>query len=252
MLKVLVVDDENLVRKGIVLGVDWGKLGCMVVAEASNGLEGLLAAQKYKPDLIIVDIKMPKMDGIEMLTELRKERKDVHAIFLTAYSDFSYAQTAIKLSAADYLLKPFQDGELEEAILRIQKKIEDSKNQESTDLKDVEAVLKKGYKSKYVKKAIAYIADHYNDRKLSIDTIAESLGISGGYLSHIFKKETDYTLMSYITHCRVHAAMDMLRDCRYKVYEVAEMVGYRDIAYFSSMFKSMVGMTPSEYQERCK
>lgn len=252
MLRVLVVDDENLVRKGIVMGIDWASLDCMVVAEASNGLEGLLAAQKYKPDLIIADIRMPKMDGIEMLNQLRKEREDTHVIFLTAYSDFSYAQTAIKLSASDYLLKPFQDGELEETILRVQKKIKESKKQKNTDLNDVSDVLKKGYKSKYVTGAIDFISNHYNDRKLSIDTIAESLGISGGHLSHIFKKETEYTLMSYITHCRVHAAKNLLRDCRYKVYEVAEMVGYRDITYFSSMFKNMVGMTPSEYQERSK
>lgn len=250
MLKVLVVDDEKLVRKGIVLGVDWLALDCMVVAEASNGLEGLEAAQKFNPDLIITDIKMPKMDGIEMLRHLREVYKDVHVIFLTAYSDFSYAQGAVKLSASDYLLKPFQDGELEETVLRVQKKITDGRKQINSNIKEVSIMLKKGDKSKYVMEAIDYVANHYNDRKMSVDTIAESLGISGGHLSHIFKKETEYTIMSYITQYRIHTAMNLLCDCRYKVYEVAELVGYRDITYFSSMFKKMVGVSPSEYQDR--
>ncbi|MGE5678383.1 MAG: response regulator [Pseudomonadota bacterium] len=250
MLKVLVVDDEKLVRKGIVLGVDWLALDCMVVAEASNGLEGLEAAHKFNPDLIITDIKMPKMDGIEMLKLLRETNKDVHVIFLTAYSDFSYAQRAVKLSASDYLLKPFQDGELEETVMRVQKKIEDERKQKDSNIKEVGIMLKKGDKSKYVMEAIDYVADHYNDRQMSVDTIAESLGISGGHLSRIFKKETDYTIMSYITQYRIHTAMNLLCDCRYKVYEVAELVGYRDITYFSSMFKKMVGVSPSEYQDR--
>ncbi|HQL35020.1 MAG TPA: response regulator [Bacillota bacterium] len=252
MLKVLVVDDEKLVRKGIVLGVDWPALGCMVVAEASNGLEGLEAAEKYNPDLIITDIKMPKMDGIEMLRRLRQINKDVYVIFLTAHSDFSYAQRAVKFSASDYLLKPFQDGELEETVLRIKKKITEERKQVDSNIKQFSVMLKKGDKSKYVMEAVDYIANHYNDRNLSIETIAESLGISGGHLSHIFKKETDYTIMSYITRYRIRTAMNMLSDCRHKVYEVAEMVGYRDITYFSSIFKKMVGLSPSEYQDRIR
>lgn len=250
MLKVLVVDDEKLVRKGIVLGIDWLALDCMVVAEASNGLEGLEAAQKYNPDLIITDIRMPKMDGIEMLKRLREINKDVHVIFLSAYSDFSYAQKAVKLAASDYLLKPFQDGELEETVLRVQKNILNARKQDNDNIKEVGIILKKGDKSKYVMEAIDYVAKHYNDRNMSVDTIAESLGISGGHLSRIFKKETDYTIMSYITHYRIHTAMNLLCNCRYKVYEVAELVGYRDITYFSSIFKKMVGVSPSEYQDR--
>ena len=104
MLKVLVVDDEVLVRKGIVMETDWNALGCMVVAEAENGLEGLEAAKKYDPHIIVCDIRMPKMDGLEMVNKLREEGNKAYVVFLTAYSDFSYARSAIKLAAADYLL----------------------------------------------------------------------------------------------------------------------------------------------------
>ena len=72
MLKVLVVDDETVVRRGIVLGVDWASMGCVVVGEAANGEEGLEAVERYKPNLIITDVRMPRMDGIEMMFELRR------------------------------------------------------------------------------------------------------------------------------------------------------------------------------------
>ena len=83
-------------------------------------------------------------------------------------------------------------------------------------------------------------------------TVAQSLHISEGYLSHTFKKETDYTLLGYLTRYRIHKAMERLQDCRVKVYEVAEQVGYRDIAYFSSTFKKYTGISPSEYQLTCR
>ena len=82
--------------------------------------------------------------------------------------------------------------------------------------------------------------------------MAQSLNISEGYLSHTFKKETDYTLLNYLTRYRIHKAMELLKDCRVKVYEVAEQVGYRDIAYFSATFKKYTGISPSEYQLTCK
>lgn len=252
MIKVIIVDDEAIVRKGIVLEVDWKSLNCIVVGEAANGLEGLEAVHKYKPDLIVTDIRMPKMDGIEMVRTLREENNDVSVIFLTAYSDFSYAQNAIKLYAADYILKPYEDGELERAVVQLIRKNEERIKKNDDLTKEQEFMLRKGDKSKYVMESVDYISNHYNDNDVCVRTIAESIGISEGHLSHIFKKETDYTIMGYLTQYRIHRAMKLLSDCRYKVYEVAEMVGYHDITYFSSTFKKLVGVSPSEYQDRSK
>lgn len=253
MLKVLVVDDERFVRKGIVMEVDWAALDCVVVAEAADGLEGIEAVRKYDPDLVICDIRMPKMNGIEMLRELRREGSQVQVIFLTAYSEFDYARDALKLLAADYLLKPFEDGELEETVLRVKERLEKELAKKNAEEEEgmPKLVLKTGDKSKYIMEAITYIGEHYKDTDISVKTIAESLGISEGHLSHLFKKETDYTVMAYLTRCRMQTAMKLLSNCRYKVYEVAELVGYRDVAYFSNNFKKIVGVSPSEYQDRC-
>lgn len=236
MKKVVVVEDEELVRRGIVQAVDWQSVDCAVVGEAANGSAGLEVIRRERPDLVVTDIRMPQMDGIEMLRQLRAEGNTVAVILLTAYSDFSYAQAAVKLGAVDYLLKPFHDGELEEAVARLELGGER------------EPELVPGAKGKYVVEVLRYISEHYAQPEMGVSQVAASLGISEGHLSHVFKKETGRTLGSYITDYRIQRAKELLRDCRSKVYEVAEAVGYRDITYFSATFKRIVGMSPSEYQ----
>lgn len=250
MMKVLVVEDEEMIRKGIVLAVDWAALDCVVVGEAANGVQALEAVERYDPSLIITDLKMPVMDGLEMLRQLRERGNNAFVIILTAYDSFAYAQTALRLGAVDFLLKPFHDGELEQAVTRLKQRMDRAgqggeKGPAPLPLPE----LKKGDKSKYVLEAMAYIGEHYHEPNIGVAAIAQHLGISEGHLSHTFKKETDYTLLNYLTRYRIHRAMELLRDCRLKVYEVAEQVGYRDIAYFSATFKKLVGMSPSEYQD---
>lgn len=243
MLKVLIVEDEEMIRKGIILSVDWAALDCVVVGEAPNGEVALELVEQYAPTLIISDIKMPKMDGLEFLRRLRESGNNTYVIILTAYDDFEYARSALRLGAVDYLLKPFHDGELEQVILNLQQL--NTVSAEEVPLPE----LKKGDKSRYVLEAMSYIGEHYNDPNMTVRTVADSLGISEGYLSHVFKKETDYTLLNYLTRYRIRKAMELLHDYRMKVYEVAELVGYRDTTYFSTTFKKLVGISPSEYQD---
>lgn len=242
MLKVLVVEDEDLIRTGIVLGTDWAQMNCEVVGQAANGQEGLEKARALKPDLIITDIKMPHMDGIEMVRRLREAGNEAKVIILTAYDSFSYAQSALRLGAVDYLLKPFHDGELEEAVLRVQGP--------AADARDPLSQFPKTFQSRYAQEVAGFIAGHYQEPEVSVGAIAGNLGISEGHLSHLFKKETGETILGYLTRYRIHRAMALLKDCRLKIYEVAEQVGYRDIAYFSATFKKLVGVSPSEYQNK--
>ncbi len=248
MLKVLIVDDETLVRKGILMEVDWKALDCTVVGEAANGLEGLEIASRLSPDLIISDIRMPKMDGIEMIRRLREEGSNVAVIFLTAYSDFTYAQNAIRLFAADYLLKPFEDGELEGAVMKVREQLFEKNRKPEKVPNDIYEVIMANSPSKYVAEAAEYIMKNCNNPDLSVGMIAEAVGLSEGHLSRIFKQETDMTLAKYITAFRMGEARALLSDPRNKVYEVAALCGYRDINYFTTIFKKHIGITPSEFQ----
>ena len=244
MHRVLIVEDEAVVRRGVALGVDWAKMGCVVVGEAANGEEGLEMALRLNPSLIVTDIRMPKMDGIAMMNALRERGCTAHVIVLTAYSDFSYARSALLFDADDYLLKPFRDQELSASVARICQK----NNPQEPTYPELPRELPE--QSKYVQAAIGYIAEHYSDPDISITAIAEQLAVSESHLSHVFKKETGATVTGYLTQYRVHAAMKLLRDCRAKVYEVSEKVGYRDVTYFGSVFKKHTGLSPSEFQNR--
>ena len=253
MLKVLVVEDEEMIRKGIVLAVDWAALDCVVVGEAADGAAALDAVERYDPSLIITDLKMPRMDGIQMLQQLRARGNNAYVIILTAYDSFSYAQSALRLGVSDYLLKPLKDGELEAAVRHIQGQEEarETKEAEEQDMPVIRLSSVKNTKNKYVEQAVQQIREHYQE-DINISTVAGELEISEGYLSRVFKKETDYTFTSYLTLYRMKKAMTLLKDCRVKVYEVAEQVGYSDTAYFSAQFKKVTGISPSEYQDRSR
>ena len=152
MYKVVVVEDEKRVRQGIIMGTDWTKINCIVMGEAANGEEGVEIIRKCRPDIVVTDIRMPKMMGIEMIERIQEYGLEPYVIFLTAYDDFTYAQQAIKLGVADYLLKPFKDGELESTIVKIierNKRDSERKEQQNQELR-----LDAGDKSKYIMDAI--------------------------------------------------------------------------------------------------
>ena len=143
--------------------------------------------------------------------------------------------------------------ELEAAVRHIQGQEEarESKAAKQQDMPVLRLNPVKNTKNKYVEQAVQLIREHFRE-DINISTVAGELEISEGYLSRVFKKETDYTFTSYLTLYRMKKAMELLKDCRVKVYEVAEQVGYSDTAYFSAQFKKMTGISPSEYQDRSR
>lgn len=123
MLKLMIVDDEAVIRKGIATIVDWTAMGIELVAEASNGRDALNRALLCQPDIVLTDIKMPLVNGIEFARLLLEKRPQTRVVFLTGYSDYEYMKSAVKLGAVDYLLKPVRVLELEEMICRIREDI---------------------------------------------------------------------------------------------------------------------------------
>ena len=251
MTRVLIVDDEKYVRMGIRSETDWALIGCEVVGEAANGIEGLEAAETLRPDLVISDIRMPKMDGIEMAEKIIERCPGTKVIFLTAYNEFEYARQAIRIGVSDYLLKPFQDGELEGSIQRLLH-LHPNAPASNAELEEqlIPLKTKEEVSNRYVQTAIEYIENNYVDSGFSITKLAESMSVSEGHISRLFKSETDQSINNYLTRYRIKKAMDYLKDVQVKVYEVAEKVGYSDIAYFSNTFKKLVGKTPSDYQAK--
>lgn len=255
MYKVVVIEDETITRRGIVLTVNWAALDCVFAGEAANGEDGAALISRISPDIVITDVKMPRMDGVQMIEKLRKEGCRSKFIILSAHTDFKYAQSALRMGVSDYLLKPLKDGDLENAIAKITMQAEEDNPADADSKESTSPILyfnlERHGKSKYVEEAIQFIRSHYQE-DITISTVANFLEISEGYLSRVFKKELDYTFTTYLTYYRIRTAMDLLKDCRIKVYEVADLTGYSDTAYFSAQFKKVVGISPSEYQDRSR
>lgn len=250
MYRVLVVDDELVVRRGIVTGIDWSALDCEVVSEAANGIEGMEAAARYTPDIIITDVRMPQMDGLSMMSELRRRGCRAHAIVLTAYSDFDYARKAIGFGAEEYLLKPFDNDELILAVNKVLQRERTKDGGQMTEALHMPRLAVTG-KSHMVMETVRYVEAHYGDHELGIGRIAEALSVSEGHLSHAFKKETGYTVGNYLTLYRMQQAARILREePGIRIYEVAARAGYRDVTYFSNVFKKYMGKAPTEIRGR--
>lgn len=416
MLTMLLIDDEYLVRKGIRETIDWSEYGVEIIGEASDGEEGLEMALKFTPDIILTDIRMPFMDGLEFMAKLRESGSDSSILVLSGHEDFSYVRTALQHGAADYLLKPIDNKQLIGTVMKVAARIKEERStqlyfkrlkdelstikkqflreliignikdkseiqdklkfyeipmetfgnyvisirineynlvlqqlshQELYDFKtlivnniaqllllnskfmgiviekddeewvvilhmldsngtDVDLIKERctelinrvkkefsqpisigisdvcneietisiAYKDAYtasyfkllpgsscvvytkekdavgfrreIREAINYIKNNYA-KDISVEQAAKELFISSSYLMHLFKDELGKTFNECITEYRIQVAKELLKDPRYKIYEVSENVGYGDVKYFSQVFKKVTGMSPSEY-----
>lgn len=256
MYKVLIVEDEDIIRKGLIYMVDWLKVDCIVVGEASNGIEGIEMIKKHEPDIVIADIRMPFKDGITMFSETIFEYK-YRGIFLTSYGEFEYAKKAISLGVDEYLLKPVDFEELYRVIRKILEKINREKTIESYigciedinlygDVLDITHYDLIENKTDYVKNMLAYIEENYRD-KISINDLSEEYNLSTVYLNNKFKEETSYTFNDFLNRYRVLRAMEFLKCGDLKMYEIAELVGFKDYKYFNHVFNKYLDMSPTDF-----
>lgn len=245
MIRVVVVEDEYYERKGLIQTFHWKALDCEIVGEAADGREGIRIIEEQKPDLVIADIEMPVINGIDMVARLRSKQCMAQFIFLTGHQKFSYVHSALKLEAVDYLLKPFRYEDLSECIRKVKIRLHKVDEQTSKTMLLPEEELR--VKSLYIKKALACVRECYSD-ELTVTAIARQLNISEEYFCRLFKKETGYTFVHYLTHYRIHVAAGLLKNFPIMIGEAAEQVGYTDVNYFSNTFKRIMNVSPSEYQ----
>ena len=139
MLKLIIVDDEELIRQGLHCLIDWGELNIEVVGFGSNGMEALELIRCIHPHMMICDIKMPVMDGLELLKILSEQEIDISTVILSGFDDFAYVKGAMKYKVENYLLKPIDREELFSTLLNITEKLDKTRNsamrvQESNDI----------------------------------------------------------------------------------------------------------------------
>lgn len=261
MYKVYILDDSVLVRKELVLTIPWESLDCTVIGQAGNGKVALKEIIDTNPDIVITDIRMPRMDGLQLISELKKLDFNNEFIVISAYSEFEYALTAIKLGVHDYILKPINDEELIQTIGKVIKRIKERKNSrvvtqsldDKLSLNDINSDLFDNYANEklsiHLRKAIEYLLLHYM-KDLNVRDVAEELNISESYLTKIFKQETNTTFIEFLTNIRIREAIRLMKDNSLPIYMISEKVGYNDYRYFSTVFKKNVGISPKKYQNK--
>jgi len=266
MYKLLLVDDEIRITRGLKQIIPWEQLNCVVVDTAYNGEVGLRLAEEIKPDIIITDIHMPYMDGLEMITLYKKLNLPTKYIILSGYSDFSYAQKGIEIGINNYLLKPVVEEELERCIHKVIQEIE-SERQAKEQLNHLQAQYDNLYTSLGKEQEQAneseseelspgliqdikkYMHEHHAEN-LSLVSVAEQFYMNPSYLSQLFMKKTNTTFLQYLTQIRINKSARLLKETDLKVYEISSQVGYKDAKYFSKIFEKTMGKKPVDYRQQ--
>ena len=253
MYKVLIVEDEDIIRKGLIFMTDWLRAGCVVVGEAADGEEGLARIQALRPDIVITDVRMPLKSGLQMLEE-SIEAYAYEAIIISGYGEFEYAQKAISLNVTEYLLKPIDFDQLYQTLDKLTNKIATKQRVRdylqamegiSTD-SILDARIMYNCQNEYVQKLLDHIRAFY-PQHISLNELSTAYGFSSTYLNTKFKQETNYTFNDFLNRYRVLQAVKLLKQDKLKVYEIAEAVGFQDYKYFNQVFKKYAGCAPGKF-----
>lgn len=246
MIKVLIAEDENLIRKKLLHFIDYDALGMVVVAEVDNGVSGVELIKKYKPDIVLADINMPEKDGLDMIKETLDY--DYIAIIISGYDYFSYAQRALKYGVTDYLLKPISLDDLNEALLNAREIIYKKRSviSRNSDIENaIDISTDEAIKDSTVVEMINFIKNNYQD-KISISDLSKKLAYSESMLNRKFKKEVHITFNEYLNRYRINKAIELLKNSDYNITEISYMCGYSSAKYFSRVFKKYLGISPSD------
>ena len=262
MRKVIFADDDVIVRKYLTQSMDWRALGFELCGAVGNGREALELILRLQPELAILDIDMPDMDGVQVLWELMSGggAPNTKVLVLSCYNDFDYVRNAMRLGAVDYLLKHktdsatlaamveyiFDDAPLESQTAHYLpsgngKTITDSAAAPHPNRQNPVSYRRE------IAQAMEYIKEHLHEN-LSLEVLAEQVNFSKTYFSQLFKQSTGENMVDYIARLRINRAKELLINPDYKVYEVAMQVGFESQHYFNRLFKIMEGVTPTEYR----
>ena len=237
MYKLLIVEDEYLLRSELALCEDWASMGFEPPLLAENGRQGLAFALAQTPDVVLTDIRMPQMDGLSMIQQIQAHRLHCLCIVLSGYDDFNYAVEELRYGVIDYLLKPVEEKRLKETLQRATELLSATdgtpEQPESGNL--------------YLQKAAEYLQAHYT-QDIRISDVAKELYISDEYLGRLFIKEYHMKFSDYLHHLRIRNAIPLLRDPKWKIYQIAQETGYHEQQYFCNVFKKMMGVSPYQFR----
>lgn len=252
MYKILLVEDDSAMRYIYKRMKTWVEQGFEIVAEASNGKTALELLEKQQFDIVVTDIRMPIVDGITLLKEIKKRKIDVFAILISSYNEFEYARQGLILGAFDYIVKPVKEEELAVVLERAKQYLEENKDSEDID-KIVEMAAKNCDfeidATPLVRNVCVFLSKNLGN-DITMENVAESLQYNKDYLGKSFKQEAGVTFKSFFTMVKMEYAKKLIATGNYKNYEIADKLGYSGADYFTKIFKEITGMTPAAYKKK--
>jgi len=240
---VIVADDEKLISKNISRKIEQTCDAFKVVGMAGTGLEAFEMAQQCLPDVVFSDIKMPEMDGIELIKRLKNHNPSVLTVIVSGYNDFEYARAAIQYGASDYLLKPVNPEELKKLLQRLEAELL-AREQQISPRREASSV-------EIVNHVMIYLRENY-DKQIDFSTIASMQAVSAPYLSKLFHDHAGMSPSKFLTDYRMQQAKRLLRETQLSIKEIANKVGYPDQFHFSKSFKNISGISPVQFREQTK
>lgn len=248
MFKLIIVEDEHLIRKWLEIAVDYSALGIQVVGTASHGQEGMKLIQEKEPHIVLTDITMPIMDAFMMFEATRT--LSYEKVILSGYNDFQNAKKTMQYGAVDFLSKPIDTKELTECLQKIVLRLRVSTYQETPFLEEYQTLLTSiqqvDTQNQIIQQILEFVHQHYC-MHFTISTIAENLGYSESYLYKVIKEDFPMTLNEYILRYRLKQAIDKMAESpNSPLSDISEQVGFSDYKYFAKVFKKYLHISPKE------
>lgn len=248
MYKALIVEDEPLMREYLMLNLNsihgmWETAGC-----ARNGAEAVALLAEKRFDLVLTDIKMPMMSGLELADYIHRKYPGTDVVILTGYEEFDYARSAVRAGVVDYLLKPLQDAELCAVLDKLAEKRGRILRGAVPSPAAAEADDAAGALIRMVRE---HIQQHFRE-PLALSQIADKFGVNAAYLSGIFKSDKGESFTKYILRLRMERAALLLAYSAEKVGDIALELGYSTVKHFYSVFKKYYGVTPNSYRHKAR
>ncbi|MDD2973193.1 MAG: response regulator [Lachnospiraceae bacterium] len=238
-MRLIIVEDEQRARRGLKNIIQSISQENEIIAEASNGRDALELIKTMKPDAVFTDVKMPFMDGLTLIQEVRKLGMDTKFVIISAYEEFNYARQAITLGVKQYLVKPLIMEDIEEALEAIREK-------ERTPVCTMKLAQRYPDAHPIVLKALKTIEAEYKETLNQKDLAAE-LGISPEYFSSLFSKNVGESFVKFLRNYRIAIAKSLYCHGDVKKEEVPFLVGFSDDKYYNRIFKEVTGMSVGEF-----
>ncbi len=249
MYRLLVVDDEFEIRNGLCKFFPWNEIGFDVVGQAENGKAALDFIYSNSVDVILCDVAMPVMTGLDLARELNSSKCKYRIVFLSGYKDFEFAQKALEYGAKNYILKSTNYNELIRVFSKVKAELDEEGSHKKTNEKKAnKSETEMNFNEKIISVIKSYVESNF--REVTLEDLTNQVHMNPDYISKFFKQKTGQNFSDYLIEVRMKKAAELLDDIRYKTYEISDMVGYSNSFNFTRTFKNYYGMSPREYRNK--